>query len=611
VLNADRADAAARCSVEFANARRSSAITSGSGLAQVRLTMTTHRHLLCFLIVLLAAGCAASNPPALPPPPRMDDIPDAGPAEDAAVPEDPAVTGVEVSHDREIRGAWIATVFNINWPSRSNLRAEEQQRELDALFDAAVESGLNTIFLQVRGEADALYRSPLEPFSRFLTGSQNGDPGYDPLEYAVEAAHARGLEIHAWMNPYRAYASTTTTGTAPNHVTNTRPDFVVKYGDNYWIDPGSASGRAHTLAVIRDVLERYDVDGLHFDDYFYPYPEEDLAFPDQATYDAYRSTGGRMNRADFRRDSVHQLVQSVHALVEELRPDVRFGIAPFGIYRPGMPEGITGLDAYAKIFCDPLRWMDEGWVDYIAPQLYWPTTQTAQAYEPLLDWWADRAFEAGVDLVPGNFASRLGETEAWTRRELRTQIELTRAARDRGARGNIFFHIGPIAEDRMEVRRMLLNRFYGRPAASPVMPGATGRPAPPSVWIDDAIVTASALDERTRYYAVYQDDELVRLVPAVTPTFELSRGDYLVSIIDRLGRESLGVEVFIDADILPPDPDPIPTGSSCEHSYGGLYGHLACSPAWQCCDGTWQRREGGGCGACACEEGSGELGCVR
>jgi uncharacterized lipoprotein YddW (UPF0748 family) len=554
-------------------------------------------------LALLLAACAGPGAGPDSSPPEPDDG-GAAPRDAAEPPPDGGPELVAVSHDREVRGVWIATVFNINWPSRAELPAAEQQRELEALLDTAVAAGLNAVFFQIRAEADAFYRSDLEPFSRFLTGTAGQDPGYDPLAHAVAQAHARGLELHAWMNPYRAWASADASGAAATHLTRTRPELVVRYGDTHWIDPGLDAGRAHTLAVIRDVLERYDVDGLHFDDYFYPYPGSGETFDDAATYAAYRDAGGTLSLGDWRRDNVNRMVEAVHALVREVRPDVRFGISPFGIYRPGMPEGIVGLDAYDAIYCDALAWLDGGWVDYLAPQLYWPTTRTGQAFDRLLSWWADRADAAGRDLLAGSYLAQLGSSSEWTLEELLTQARLVREARDRRARGTIWYHVGPLAENREGARDALADGLNATPAATPRLPGVEGRPAPPAVTVDGAEVRVTA-SEPIRHVAVYADGALQRLVPAARPAFVLERGAYAISVIDRRGRESLGVPIRIEAD----PPPPPPSGAPCTHSFGGVYAHRGCSPSYQCCDGSWVARADGGCGTCVCEEATGELGC--
>ena len=538
-------------------------------------------------------------------------VEDAGPAEDAQArvdAEPPAEDTVVVAHTREVRGAWIATVWNINWPSRTGLSAAAQQAEMERLLDAAQAAGLNAIFLQIRAEADAFYDSPHEPWSRFLTGTQGVDPGYDPLAFAIEAAHARGLELHAWLNPYRALTTTDTSVAAADHVVNARPEVVRRYGRYHWIDPGSEAGLAHTLAVIRDVLERYDVDGVHFDDYFYPYPESGWTFDDDASYAAYTSAGGTLERDDWRRDNVHRMVAAVHDLVAELRADVRFGISPFGIYRPGMPEGIRGLDPVAALFADPMRWMQEGWIDYVAPQLYWPTTRSGQAYDRLLAWWADRAAEHGRTLLIGNYLAQLGSDAEWSLDELRTQVSLTQAEPD--AQGNIYYHIDPVDEDRMGFASMLAEDFYARPAASPALVDATGTVDAPTVGVSgaDVTVTASgALRSFAAYRAVDGVWQLERLVPAATPAFTLWRGRWAISAIDRRGLESRGRVVEISVGDPPTEPPP-PGGAACTHSFGGRYAHTACSASYQCCDGAWAMIDAG-CGACLCVETTGETGC--
>ncbi|MCB9597839.1 MAG: family 10 glycosylhydrolase [Sandaracinaceae bacterium] len=514
---------------------------------------------------------------------------------DGATGGDAGVETVDVSHEREVRGVWIATVYNINWPSRSGLSADAQRAELDALLDTARAAGMNAVFLQVRAESDAFYRSDLEPWSRFLTGTSGGDPGWDPLAHAVDAAHARGLELHAWMNPYRALVSGTPATAAPTHLVNARPELIVEYGSLHWIDPGNPDGRAHVLAVIRDVLERYDLDGLHFDDYFYPYPESGVAFDDDASYAAH---GGGLARDDWRRANVNTMVAEVHALVREVRPDVRFGISPFGIYRPGMPSGISGLDQYASLYADPVAWMDAGDVDYLAPQLYWPTTQAAQDYARLLDWWAERADAAGRHLLVGNYLAQLGTSPAWTLDEIRTQLQLVRD--EPRAQGNIQYHVGPIVDDRMGVAAALRDH-YATPATTPAIPGATGGPPLPGVTVEGAAVR---LTGDGRCFAVYREDAsgwtIDRLVFGETAT--LSRGRWAISLVARDGLESRGVVVTVESG------DPPPMGAACTHSFGGRYAHTACSASYQCCDGAWQMLPGG-CGPCLCTEPTGMTGC--
>jgi uncharacterized lipoprotein YddW (UPF0748 family) len=526
------------------------------------------------------------------------DSDDGGSQVDAALGQ-PGVTTVEVSHRREVRGTWVATVSRINWPSATDAAA--QRAELEAILDAAKSAGLNTIFFQVRPEADALYQSELEPWSRYLTGAQGVDPGYDPLQFAIEQCHRRGLELHAWLNPYRARAGNVGTSAA-SHVINRIPEAVVEYGSLRWLDPGHPEAFTHTLAVISDILGRYDIDGLHFDDYFYPYPQSGLSFGDSATYAQY---GDGMSLGDWRRDNVNRMVQAVGEEVSQLRPEVRWGISPFGIYRPGIPEGIVGLDQYAELYADPLRWMQEGWVEYLAPQLYWPTTSSGQPYVTLLSWWAERASESGTTLLTGNSVS-----SGYSLDEYRAEIDAARTSESDSVGGAIWWSVDPIVEDSAGLSSMLAAEYYAAPAATPVLAGADG-PAPlhPSVDVVAGVASVTSSPDGIRYWALYLDTDdgwiLRQLVPSAKTEFALHEGSWAVSAIDRFGHESRGVAV--DGEGEPPEEPEQPTGSSCSHSYGGTYADTGCSASYQCCDGSWAAR--GACGDCLCVEESGTIGC--
>lgn len=478
-----------------------------------------------------------------------DAAPDA--PRDAALdaPRDAGPTLVAVSHEREFRAAWVATVYNIDWPSRVGLSTSAAQSELAGIVDVAERNGLNALVFQVRPEGDAFYRSTLEPWSRFMTGRQGGDPGWDPLEYLVQRAHARNIEVHAWFNPYRAKSSASSAAVRP-HIAVTNPEAVVPYDGALWMDPSRAVVQERTLAVIRDVATRYAVDGVHFDDYFYPYPEAGMPFPDSAQYDRYRAMGGALSLGDWRRDNVNTLVRRASEALSGERPDLRFGISPFGIYRPGMPAGITGLDAYASIYCDAPLWMSRGWVDYLSPQLYWPSTQTAQAYGALIQWWAGLTRD-GRSIFAGNSLSRLGSTSAWTVAEVQRQMELTRAQRSRGARGNVFFTIDELRTNRMGVADMLRTRFFSTPALTPPLGARRGDSvAPPSVTVSARTITLShPARGGLRSWVVYRREggafTIDRIVPATTSAVTLAAGEWAVSAASRAGVESQGVVVTL------------------------------------------------------------------
>lgn len=458
----------------------------------------------------------------------------------------PAPELVTVGHARELRAVWIATVANINFPSEPGLGAAEQQDELRGLLDVAQATGLNAVMFQVRPESDALYASDLEPWSRFLTGEQGGDPGYDPLEVLVDEAHARGIEVHAWLNPYRAAVSK---GAAldPMHIAEVLPEYAYVYDKYLWMDPGAPEVQDHLLAVIDDIVMRYDVDGIHFDDYFYPYPDG-TDFPDDATWQAYKDGGGQLSRADWRRSNVDGMVQAVSESIAGLRPEVRFGISPFGIYRPGTPPGITGFDAYEGLYADPLRWMQEGWLDYLAPQLYWPIEQTAQSYATLIEWWAS-VTEEGRYIFAGNYLSKLGSDDVWSVDEFRQQVTLSREFADMGSQGNIFFQIEPFQSNTDGIADVMKAEFYAAPALTPPLAAMIDvAVAPPSVTLEGSTATLGHEAPATlRAWVVYAQAgdawALDRIVPAAQASVELAPGTWAISAAGKHGVESPGVVV--------------------------------------------------------------------
>lgn len=480
--------------------------------------------------------------------PELSEGPGPGDTGDATTGEPQQQDLVAVGHGRELRAVWVATVSNINFPGSQGVDPDGQKAELATILDAVQQAGLNAVMLQVRPESDALYASAIEPWSRYLTGTQGEDPGYDPLTFAVEQAHARGLELHAWMNPYRAKANVDSTAAA-DHISQLYPEYAYEYAPALWMDPGALPVQDQLVAVIADVVSRYAVDGIHFDDYFYPYPNgED--FPDDATWAAYQDGGGTLGRADWRRDNVNRMVERVNATITLIEPRVRFGISPFGIYRPGMPRGIQGLDQYAELYADPLLWMQSGWLDYLAPQLYWPSTQTPQAYAPLIEWWAGTT-GGGRHVFAGNYLSKLGSDDAWTLDEFRAQIELTRAQAGQGARGNIYFHVGPIVANQDGVADVLAAEYYATPALTPpIAAQADVAVDPPSVTLGQVGALVSHQDPAgLRAWVVYRAEgegwAIDRIVPASQAQVPLDSGTWAISAAGRHGVESLGVRVFV------------------------------------------------------------------
>ena len=351
---------------------------------------------------------------------------------------------------REFRGAWIATVANVDWPSKPGLGVAEQKAELIALLDLAAQLKLNAVIFQVRPACDAMYASPLEPWSEYLNGAMGRapQPFYDPLAFAVEEAHRRGLELHAWFNPFRARDSKSKSPVAPNHISQTHPELVRRYGGLLWLDPGEPAAREHVLRVVMDVVKRYDIDGVQFDDkLLYPYPEKDAAgreldFPDDASWRRFGVPGGFLSREEWRRANGNEFIQRVYQSIKAVKPRVKFGISPFGIWRPLNPQSIRGMDAYAKLYADSRLWLASGWLDYCAPQLYWPVDSKEQSFPALLNWWAEQNVK-GRHLWPG--LNDVGAGGKWKPEEIARQIQTVR--RQPGAGGEIHYHLRTLLEN--------------------------------------------------------------------------------------------------------------------------------------------------------------------
>ncbi|MCS6864453.1 MAG: family 10 glycosylhydrolase [Gemmataceae bacterium] len=454
---------------------------------------------------------------------------------------------------REFRGVWVASVANIDWPSKPGLTADEQKKELLAILDRCVELRLNAVVFQIRPMADALYESKLEPWSEYLTGTMGKSPGYDPLAFAVEEAHRRGLELHAWFNPYRARHPSAKSPPSPNHITQSRPDIAKPYGTHFWMNPTHPDVQAHSLAVIRDVVSRYDIDGIHIDDYFYPYKEKDttgqiIPFPDEDTWNAYQKAGGKLTRDDWRRDAVNTFVKQMYTQTKKLKPWVKVGISPFGIWRPGHPEGIVGFDQFAELYADAKLWLNEGWCDYYTPQLYWPIAQEKQSFPKLLAWWQGQNSHQR-HLWPGLYTSRVtGAEKGWKATEIRDQITLTRKKVE--PPGVIHFSMkallrnsGGIADE--------LKKTYAEPALVPETAWlADGKPPPaaPTVHRDGTTMQVKAA-AGTRFVVVQTHagqewkTHVTGLAADGTATLAVpAQGRVRVFVLDRLGRASEAVE---------------------------------------------------------------------
>jgi len=329
---------------------------------------------------------------------------------------------------REFRAAWVATVANINWPSKPGLSTEQQQKEAIALLDFLQQHNFNAVILQVRPHADALYKSDLEPWSYYLTGKggKAPDPYYDPLTFWLEAAHDRGLELHVWLNPYRAHHPKGDSIISNQSIIKTDPELVLYLKDGYWwMDPTLKKVQDRTTNVVMDLVKRYDIDGVHFDDYFYPYPDYNLMadFPDSASWKVYQNSGGKLTRGDWRRKSVNDLIERIYKEMKATKPKVKFGLSPFGLWRPGFPETACCFDQYNVLYADAKLWLNKGWIDYFTPQLYWPIKRAPLSYPLLLGWWAGENTQ-NRHLWPGINVGR--DTGRTTVDETINQIMITR-----------------------------------------------------------------------------------------------------------------------------------------------------------------------------------------
>jgi uncharacterized lipoprotein YddW (UPF0748 family) len=363
----------------------------------------------------------------------------------------------------DVRAVWISTVENIDWPSRPGLPVGEQQREYRALLDGAQRLGINTVMVQVRPTADALWPSPYEPWSHWLTGVQGQDPGYDPLEFLVEETHERGMQFHAWFNPFRVSKQGDPGQLVPEHPARQHPDWVFGYGGQLYYDPGLPEVREFVADVVLDAAERYDVDGVHFDDYFYPYPVDGAPIPDGDTFAAHGA--GVADVGDWRRDNVNRLVQEVSERLDALDRDVAFGISPFGIWRNRSedPRGsaTSGLQSYNATYADSYTWVREEWVDYIVPQVYWEIGHGSADYAALVPWWAELVAGTDVELYVGQAAYKVGSTPAWDDGELVEHLTFNEEHPD--VAGDVYFSARSLTSNAAVAMRRVAAEHYGCP----------------------------------------------------------------------------------------------------------------------------------------------------
>lgn len=479
-----------------------------------------------------------------------------------------AQTTAKIAPKREFRGIWVATVANIDWPSKPGLSIDQQKQELIALLDQHKKNGMNAIILQVRPAADAFYSKSREPWSQWLMGRQGlaPSPGYDPLEFAIKEAHSRGMELHAWFNPYRATMGGNST-VSSGHMTAKRPDMFFLYGGKKQFDPGLPEVREYIVEVILDVVKGYDVDGIHFDDYFYPYPISGQRINDALTFAKYPN--GFTDIKDWRRNNVDMLIKMLDDSIHHYKKYVKFGISPFGIWKNSFEDAegskTNGLSNYAELFADSRKWVKEGWVDYINPQIYFSFTRKAAPFGTLVDWWSNNTF--GRHLYIGQAAYLVNQKmeAAWRQpNQIPDQIRYLRE--NNRVQGSVFFSSKSFTTVARAVGDSLKNDLYKYPALPPQMP-----------WLDDVVPNAPqnfkaeaandgvhlqwakpfmAVDGETASgYVIYRFDEgekisvlnpknILRIsfedfTSFIDTTVEKGkRYNYLVTALDRLKNES-------------------------------------------------------------------------
>ncbi|MDR3611444.1 MAG: family 10 glycosylhydrolase [Ignavibacteriaceae bacterium] len=471
---------------------------------------------------------------------------------------------------RELRGIWIATVENIDWPSGKDLTSEEQKKEFIDIIDHLKKDKFNAVFVQVRASCDAFYESAIEPWSEWLTGKQGRSPApfYDPLKFIIDESHKRGIELHVWFNPFRSVMNINLNNICAEHVSRKHPEWNIEYGKLKWLNPGIPEVRDYVLKVIMDVVRRYEIDGVHFDDYFYPYPVNGRKFHDERTFARY--SRGIKNPDDWRRDNINRFVKSAADSIRKVKPGVKFGISPFGIWKNRSDDPLgsktEGTESFSTTYSDSRKWLQEGWVDYLAPQLYWNIGYSAADYKLLAEWWNNNSY--GRNIYPGESVYKIGTDKniAWQQAgEIPSQIRLNRSLHN--IKGNIFFNTSSYLKNPLGLEDSLNNEYYKYYALTPQIEKRNNvKPIMPFKAVfqrDNGKILLKwqkqrneADYEQARYFAIYRFDdtekvdiERSRNIKAVlygTKTAWLDTqtvannqtAKYIIIAMDKFGNES-------------------------------------------------------------------------
>jgi uncharacterized lipoprotein YddW (UPF0748 family) len=413
----------------------------------------------------------------------------------------------------EFRAVWIATVANIDWPTTNTDAVEKQQKDFIAILDTYKKLNYNAVIVQIRSAGDAMYPTNLAPWSKYLTGKQGlaPFPFYDPLDWMITEAHDRGFEFHAWLNPYRATMDMNTAPLSPSHDVNLHPEWMIKYGGKYYYNPALPEVQSHLMNIVDEVVTKYDIDAIHFDDYFYPYRITGENFNDTESYKKY---GKGLKLEDWRRDNVNTYVRNTYNSIKKIKPWVQFGISPFGVWRnksvdPRGSDTQAGQTNYDDLFADPMAWMEDNYIDYILPQLYWSIDHRTASYAKLIKWWSENSKNTAVYIGNGTYKINADSDKKWFNpKEIPNQIDLTRSYAN--INGNAFFSAKWFVNKNKAVTDLLLQQQYKYPALPYVVPNSRKLMAEiPTVCdiktaVDTALVTLTfPTKDKVRYVMVY------------------------------------------------------------------------------------------------------------
>lgn len=468
---------------------------------------------------------------------------------------------------RELRSAWITTFTNLDWPSKRGLSSEEQKAELIRILNDFQKNSINCVIFQVRAAADAFYKSDIVPWSEWLTGTQGKAPdsNFDPLAFIVDECHKRNMELHAWFNPFRAVSHVKFSSVAKNHVSKTKPFWFFKYGNSKYFNPGLKAVREHISAVVAEVVKNYDIDGIHFDDYFYPYSIKGESIPDDTIFSS--SSRGCDNIHNWRRDNINLLIQEVSSTIKSIKPYVKFGVSPLAIWRNKKqdPNGSltnSGQSSYDNLYCDTKLWIEENWVDYMAPQLYWSTSNKYANFNHLIDWWTKHNYKGHLYVGHALYKLDKKDRHSFSTDELFKQVNISRE--NGKVKGNIYFRANAFVKNHQNVQEKMSTSIYKYPSLIPSMPWIDSIPPLGPVKLKTKFKNGVAVlkwkeanyqsaNDSAAYFVVYRfdKDEIVNIglsnkIVSIQKGTEFKdstaiKGEnyqYVVTAVDRLHNES-------------------------------------------------------------------------